>query len=163
MASSTTPIPPMPGDWMACGACPGGSTARPRDATRPVSGGGTTTITPSERHRGCRGAAAEREIASPGFGASFPSHVPGRVRAAVRHERGADHPLVHVHVGDGRDADARRLDDADGVDADAGTNVARRCDVVPRHVDRDDGGHDAAVAGSDAVALSPSRRYDGRD
>jgi predicted metal-binding membrane protein len=29
---------------------------------------------------------------------------------------------VRVHVGDGRDADARRLDDVDGVDADARTD-----------------------------------------
>ena len=47
--------------------------------------------------------------------------------------------LVHVHVRDGRDADARRLDDVDGVDADARTDVARRRGVVPRHVGRDDG------------------------
>jgi hypothetical protein len=50
---------------------------------------------------------------------------------------------VHVHVGDGRDADARRLDDVDGVDADARTDVARRRGVVPRHVGRDDGSDDA--------------------
>jgi len=39
---------------------------------------------------------------------------------------------VRVHVGDGRDADARRLDDVDGVDADARTDVARCRGVVPR-------------------------------
>jgi predicted metal-binding membrane protein len=38
--------------------------------------------------------------------------------------------LVRIHVGDGRDADARRLDDVDGVDADARTDVARRRGVV---------------------------------
>jgi predicted metal-binding membrane protein len=32
---------------------------------------------------------------------------------------------VRVHVGDGRDADARRVDDVDGLDADARTDVAR--------------------------------------
>jgi hypothetical protein len=47
--------------------------------------------------------------------------------------RGNDH-LVHIHAGNGRDADARRLDDIDGVDADARTDVARRRGVVPRHV-----------------------------
>ncbi len=52
---------------------------------------------------------------------------------------------MRVHVGDGRDADARRLDDVDGVDADARTDVARRRGVVPWHVGRDDGGDDAAV------------------
>jgi len=46
--------------------------------------------------------------------------------------RSADSALVHVHVGDGRDADARRLDDVDGVDADARTDVACRRGVVPR-------------------------------
>ena len=54
---------------------------------------------------------------------------------------------MRVHVGDGRDADARRLDDVDGVDADARTDVARRRGVVPRHVGRDDGGDDAAILG----------------
>jgi hypothetical protein len=36
------------------------------------------------------------------------------------------------HVGDGRDADARRLDDGDGVDADARTDVARRRIVISK-------------------------------
>ena len=35
--------------------------------------------------------------------------------------------------------------------------------VVPRHVGRDDGGDDAAVPGSDAVALPPRRRQAGPD
>jgi len=68
---------------------------------------------------------------------------------------------VRVHVGDGRDADARRLDDVDGVDADARTDVARRR-VVPRYVGRDDGGDDAAVLGPNAVALPPGRWQDRR-
>ena len=54
-------------------------------------------------------------------------------------------------------ADDRRLDDVDDVHAHAGTDVARRRRVVPRHVDRDDGGDDAAVAGPDAAALPPGR------
>jgi hypothetical protein len=45
-------------------------------------------------------------------------------------------------------------DDVDGVDADARTDVARRRGVVPRHVDRDDGGDDAAVPGPDAVGAT---------
>jgi len=44
--------------------------------------------------------------------------------------RGNDR-LVHIHVGDRRDADARRLDDVDGVDADVRTDLARRRGVVP--------------------------------
>jgi hypothetical protein len=39
--------------------------------------------------------------------------------------------MICVHVGDGRDADARRLDDVDGVDADARTDVVRRRGIVP--------------------------------
>jgi hypothetical protein len=58
---------------------------------------------------------------------------------------------VRVHVGDGRDADARRLDDVDGVYADARADVVRRRGVVPRHADRDDGSDDAAILGPDAV------------
>jgi len=65
---------------------------------------------------------------------------------------------VRVDVGDGRDVDARRLDDVDGVDADARTDVAWCRGVVPRHVGRDDGGDDAAVPDPDAVALSSGRR-----
>ena len=86
-----------------------------------------------------------------------------RLGAALRRQRGGDDRLVRVHVGDGRDADARRLDDVDGVDADARTDVARRRGVVPRHVGRDDGSDDAAVLGADAVALPPGRRQDRRD
>ena len=70
---------------------------------------------------------------------------------------------MRVHVGDGRDADARRLDDVDGVDADARTDVGRRRGVVPLHVGRDDGGDDAAVLGPNAVALPPGRWQDRRD
>jgi Predicted metal-binding integral membrane protein (DUF2182) len=58
---------------------------------------------------------------------------------------------VHIHVGEGRDADARRLDDVAGVDADARTDVARPRGVVPRHVGRDDGGDDAAILGAHDV------------
>jgi Predicted metal-binding integral membrane protein (DUF2182) len=75
-----------------------------------------------------------------------------RLSAALCCERGGNDRLVRVHVGDGRDADARRLDDVDGVDADARTDVARRRGVVPWHVDRNDGGDDAAVLGPNAVA-----------
>src|SRR5205823_10525429 len=53
--------------------------------------------------------------------------------------------------------------DVDGVDADARTDVARRCGVVPWHVGRDDGGDDAAVLGPDAVALPRGRWQDTRD
>ena len=47
---------------------------------------------------------------------------------------------MRIHVTDGRDADARRLDDVDDVDADAGAEVGRRHGVVRRDVGRDDDG-----------------------
>ena len=103
------------------------------------------------------------DLTTHGFRASFPASLLRRLGAALRRQRGGDDRLVRVHVGDGRDADARRLDDVDGVDADARTDVARRRGVVPRHVGRDDGGDDAAVPGPDAVALPPGRWQDRRD
>jgi len=54
---------------------------------------------------------------------------------------------------DGGDADAWRLDDVDGVDADAGADVVRRHGVIPRHVGGYDGGDDDAVAAPDAAPL----------
>ena len=110
----------------------------PRAATRRASGGAATTSTTR---------------ASSWLQRAFPASLLRRLGAALRRQRGGDDRLVRVHVGDGRDADARRLDDVDGVDADARPDVARRRGVVPRHVGRDDGGDDAAVAGPDAVAL----------
>src|SRR5438876_12060560 len=52
---------------------------------------------------------------------------------------------------DGRDADGRRRDDVDGVDADAWSDMARHRGVFPCHVGRDDGGDDVAVSAADAV------------
>jgi len=51
--------------------------------------------------------------------ASFPAKLLRRLGAARRRQRDGDDCLVRVHVGDGRNANARRLDDVDGVDADA--------------------------------------------
>src|SRR6185295_5905724 len=141
-APSTTRIPPTRAEWTASGACTSGSTVPPRGATTRASGGAATTSTAS---------------AEPGHG------VPRRLGAALRGQRGGDDRLVRIHVGDGRDVDAGRLDDVDGVDAAARADVARRRRVVPRHVGRDDGGDDAAVPGADAVALPPGRRPGGRD
>src|SRR5258705_7470706 len=145
---SITAIPPTRADWTASGACTSGSTVPPRGATRRASGGATTTSTASGERS--RGRAPIRASLLRGLG------------AAVRRQRGGDDGLVRVHVGDGRDADARRLDDVDGLDADARTDVARRRGVVPGHVGRDDGGDDAAILGPDAVALPPGRRRDRR-
>src|ERR1700730_5870375 len=102
----------MRADLTAAGPCTSGSTAPPRGATRRALGGAAATNTTSaERHRH-------------GFRASFPASLLRRLGAALRRQRGGDDRLVRVHVGDGRDADARRLDDVDGVDADAPTDVA---------------------------------------
>src|SRR5437667_3606905 len=103
------------------------------------------------------------DLTTHGFRASFPASLFGRLSAALRCQRGGNDRLVRVHVRDGRDADGRRLDDVDGVDADARTDVARRCGVVSWHVGRDDGGDDAAVLGPDAVSLPRGRWQDTRD
>ena len=89
---------------------------------------------------------------------SCESRASRRVGAALRSQRGGDDRLVRVDVGHGRDADARRLDDVDGVDADAGPDMARCRGLVPRHVGRDDGGDDAAGRAPGAAALSRGRR-----
>src|SRR2546426_7366225 len=103
----------MRADWTAFGACTSGSTARPGGATRRTCGGSATTSTPSaERRRDYRGATAgRRDLATRGFRASVRTRLPGRLGAALRRQRGGDDRLVRAHVGDGRDADARRLDD----------------------------------------------------
>src|SRR5262245_46265193 len=116
----------MRADWTVSGVCTSGSTAPPGDATsrastRRAPGGAATTSTRSaERRRGCRAATCARAIPHV-FRASFPARLLRRLGAALRRQRDADDPLVRVHVGDGGDADARRLDDVDGVDADART------------------------------------------
>jgi hypothetical protein len=61
------------------------------------------------------------------------------------------------------DADARRLDDVDGVDADVRADLAGHGSVVPHHVGRDDGDDDAAILDASAVALSPGRWRNRRD
>src|SRR5271166_1096013 len=157
----------MRADWTASGVCTSGLTALPRGATRrrAASGGAATTSTTSaEPSRRCRWRnRGTGDLTTHGFRASLPASLLWRLGGAVRRQRGGDDRLVRVHVGDGRDADARRLDDVDGVDADARTDVARRRDVVPRHVGRDDGSDDAAILGANAVALPPGRRQDWRD
>src|SRR5437899_5544167 len=155
----------MRADWTACGACNSGSTAPPRGATRRASGGAAMTSTRSaERRRGPRSATAETGyLTTHDFRATFPASLLRRLGTALRRQRGGDDRLVRVHVGDGRDSDARRLDDVDGVDADARTDVDRRRGIVPRHVGRDDGGDDAAILDANAVALPPGRWQGRRD
>ena len=92
-----------------------------------------------------------------GFGADFAPRFRRGLRGALR-QRDADYCLVRIHVVDARDADGRKRDDVQGVDADARTDVARGRGVVHRHVGRDDGSDDVAVVVPHAVALSPGRR-----
>src|SRR5713101_184604 len=125
----------MRADWTASGACTSGSTAHPRGATRRASGGAATTSTTSaEPSRGCRWRnRGTGDLTTHGFRASFRASLFWRLSADLRCQRGGNDRLVRVHVGDGRDADARRLADVDGVDADARTDVARRRGVGPWH------------------------------
>src|SRR6516164_2171606 len=153
MALSTTPIPPTLADWTVFGACTSGSTAPPEVATKQASGGAaTTSTTNAEPSHECR-QDNQRNLA----------RLLRCLGAALRRQHGNNNRRVRVHVGDGRDADARRLDDVDDLDADARTNVARRRGVVPRHVGRDDGSDDAAILGANAVALPQGRRQDRRE
>src|SRR5438445_11927079 len=154
----------MRADWTVSGACTSGSTAPPSGRTSRASGGSATTSTTSaEPRRGCRWRnRGTGDLTTYGYRPTCPASLLRRLGAALRRQRGGDDRLVHVHVGDGRDADARRLDDVDGVDADARSDVAGRRGVVPRHVGRADGSDDAAILGANAVAPPPGRRRDRR-
>src|SRR5207302_6011188 len=118
----------MRAGWTESGARTSGSTAPPRGVTRRASGGAATTSTTSaEPSHGCRWRdRGTGDLTTHGFRASFPVGLLRRLGAALRRQRGGDDRLVRVHVGDGRDVDVWRLDDVDGVDADARTDVARR-------------------------------------
>src|SRR5688572_4945377 len=154
----------MPVGWTIFGACTSGSIAHPRDATRRASGGATTTSTTStEPNRGHRRRNQGTGGSRHGFRARFPASLLRRVGVALRRQRDGDDRVVRVHVDDGRNGDARRLDDVDGLDADARADLAWRGGVVPRHVAGDDGGDDAAIPGADAVALSASGWRNRRD
>src|SRR5581483_6880928 len=158
MASSITPIPHTRAEWMPSGACTNGSTAHRKGVTRRASGGGVTTSTTRvERSRDCATVTAEREITTHEFRSSVRAKVSWSLSAALRSQRGVDDRLVHIHAGNGDDADAGRLLDVDTVDADARTDVAGRRGVIPRHVCCDDGGNDVAVPDPDVVALPPGR------
>src|SRR5205809_6473229 len=101
----------MRADWTGSGACTSGSTAHPRGATRQASGcAATTSTTSAEPSHGCRWRnRGTGDLTTHGFRASFPASVSWRFGAALRCQHGGDDRLVRVHVGDGRDADARRL------------------------------------------------------
>src|SRR5262249_58780757 len=120
MALSTTPIPRMRAGWTACGACTSGSTAHPMGGTRPASGGAATTST-----TGAEGPHGD-------FRASFTAHVHRRVSAALCGQRGDHDRLVHLPVGAGRHADARRIGDVPGGGTNGGADLAPRSGRAPR-------------------------------
>src|SRR5581483_2110790 len=98
--------------------------------------------------RNCGYDTPEREIAY-GFRASFSAGLVQflhHVSAALCYKRGADHPLVCVHV---------IHEHVDDMDADAWTDMAYRRGVVPGDVDRDDDGDDAAIFVAHASAIPP--------
>ena len=68
---------------------------------------------------------------------------------------------MRVNVGDGQDVDARRVDDVDGMDADARTDLARRGGLLHGYVGCHDGGDDAAVPGPNAVAIPEALAHTG--
>jgi hypothetical protein len=115
-------------------------------------GGNAMTSTASKERCGS-GAMSEPEVTIHGSRAHFTSRLPWHFSAAFRDQLSVDSRLVLVDASDGNNANAGRLDDVDGLDAKAGTELALRRSFVPRHVDRDDGRDDAAVPGSDVVAL----------
>src|SRR6202171_5495051 len=122
----------MHGDVTACGMRASGSPAPPRGAMSRACGGVATTSTPrAEPSHGCRMRnRGTGDLTQHGYRASFPASLLRRLGPALRLQRGGDGPLVRVHVGDVRDADARWPGDVDGVDADARTDVARCRGVV---------------------------------
>ena len=99
---------------------------------KPASGGATTTNTArDERARGFGWSNRDGRSHGHGFRACIRSVLLPGLGTTVRRERGGDNRLEQVHVDDGRhayrrDANAGRLDNVDGVDAHAGTDVARR-------------------------------------
>jgi len=126
-------------------ACTSGSTAHPRGATRRASGGAHDESTSAERSRGCRGATAGLRSHDAWLPSELPSGGFGRLSAALA----ASAAVTIVWCASSRRwarCRCRRLDDVDGVDADAdrrGSAPRRRS----LHVGRDDGGDDAAVLG----------------
>lgn len=65
--------------------------------------------------------------------------------------------MVQIHVGNGRNADARWLGDVDDVDAHARSVMVLHHNILPCYVGCYDAGHDAAIPGTHAVTLSSGR------
>lgn len=93
-----------------------------------------------------------------GFFATVAATVSRHFSAGLRCERNTHSWVVRGHVCDAGHADARRLDNVDGVDANARSDVDRRRNVVRWDVGRDDGGDDDAVLGPNA-SLVPAGHW----
>src|SRR5262249_16135560 len=98
----------------------------------------------------------------PGFPRHWGAGILCCLCAAIRCWCSGNDRLVHIDVGDGRDADARRRDDVDGVDAAARPDVARPRRNVSEYGDCDEGVNDAAVICPNAATLSTGRAIDTR-
>src|SRR5215469_12908520 len=148
-------------DWTMFGACTRGSIVPPGGVTRPASGGAETTSTESDEQQGRWQQAVEGDEHD--VRENFTTRILRHLSAALSRERSAYNCLVWLHVIDGRDAHARRLDDVDDLDTGAGTDVAGRRGSIRCHVGRDDDGDDAAVIGANAVVLSADTWQERRD
>src|SRR5688572_19393387 len=82
------------------------------------------------------------------------THSGGCTRGSTARRRGATRRVC----GGATTTGIRSAESYNDVDADARTDVDGRRRVVRRHVGRDDGGDDAAIARPRAVALSPDDR-----
>ena len=93
-----------------------------------------------------------------GLRQNFTARILRHLGAAFSRKRSADGCLVWLHVINEEDANARRLDDVDGLDTDAWTHMAGGHGIIRYDVGRDDDGDDAAVVGANVVELSPDDR-----
>ena len=109
------------------------------------------STTSEERSGASSDAFAGKEVKTYDFQANFTASLLRHLSSAVCRKRGADDRLVWFHVGYGRDAHARRLENVDGMDADAWAYMAGRRCIIRWHVGRDDGGDDAAVVGANGA------------
>src|SRR6185312_5621848 len=156
-------IPRTGAVWTACGERTSGSTAHRPGATRrmlPVPGGAATTSTARSESNGLARGDVSAYRSRSSRRCSVAARFPRQLRIAVRSRHGGDDSVVRIDVTDGRDVHARRLDDVDDVDANAGTGMVRGRGVIPWHVGRDDGDDDVAFSGADVGALPTGCRPD---
>src|SRR5215472_11352922 len=110
----------MPAEWTVSGGCTTGSTALLEGGTRLAFGGAATTSTASDQRRSAPSDAfGRKEITTHDFRTNFTAGLLRHFSIALCRKRRDDDRLVWLHVSNGRDDDARRLDHVDGMDADA--------------------------------------------